>query len=192
MTVRAIISPAAVQNMLEPLRRDRQLGDGARHSDGVVDRRRDRCAHAGDAAFARALDAERIERARRLLGEDHVDVGRLARGRHQIVHEARGQRIAAFVVDEFFVEPAAESPGSRAPRVFEVGERPLAISASDIEGLAARSVRTTLPSRIVSASTGACIISAAYSSAFWRTFSAALWVAEAVITVAREACAPMP
>ena len=33
---------------------------------------------------------------------------------------------------------------------------------------------------------------AAYSSALARTFSAALCVAEAVITVAREACAPMP
>ena len=43
-----------------------------------------------------------------------------------------------------------------------------------------------------SVSTGACISSAAISSALSRTFSAATRVAEAVITVAREACAPMP
>ena len=43
-----------------------------------------------------------------------------------------------------------------------------------------------------SASTGACISSAAMSSALSRTFSAATRVADAVITVAREACAPMP
>ena len=43
-----------------------------------------------------------------------------------------------------------------------------------------------------SASTGACISSAAISSALSRTFSAATRVADAVITVAREACAPMP
>src|SRR3954449_5125393 len=43
-----------------------------------------------------------------------------------------------------------------------------------------------------SVSTGACISSDAMFSAFSRTLSAATRVAEAVITVAREACAPMP
>ena len=43
-----------------------------------------------------------------------------------------------------------------------------------------------------SVSTGACISSDAIFSALSRTFSAATRVADAVITVAREACAPMP
>ena len=68
----------------------------------------------------------------------------------------------------------------------------MAISPSVIDGPDGWSLRTTLPSTMSSASGGACISSAAMSSAFARTFSAPLWVADAVITVAREACAPMP
>ena len=64
---------------------------------------------AGDAALARALDAERIERARRILGQHDVDVGHLARGRHEIVGEGDGQRIAALVVGEFLQQRPAQS-----------------------------------------------------------------------------------
>jgi hypothetical protein len=53
-------------------------------------------------------------------------------------------------------------------------------------------LRTTFPSMMSSASAGACISSAAASIAFARSFTAPLWVAEAVMTVAREACAPIP
>src|ERR1700716_1390746 len=112
--VEAIISPPPVEDMLEPLWRDGKLLDGARYPDGGLDRRRDHGAYRRDAAFARALDAERIERAWRLLGQDHLDAGRLARARHQVIGEAGGQRIAALVVEKFLVERAAEPLGEAA------------------------------------------------------------------------------
>src|ERR1700722_3708027 len=62
-----------IDDPLEPLRRDRQRRDRARHADGGLDRGRDRRADGRDAAFARALDAERVERGRRILGEDDLD-----------------------------------------------------------------------------------------------------------------------
>src|SRR5437870_10992093 len=58
---------SAVDDVLQSLRRDRQLRDRARNTDGVIDGRRDRRADPGDAALARALDAERVQRARRFL-----------------------------------------------------------------------------------------------------------------------------
>ena len=102
------ISRFAIEDRLQPLRRHRQLRDGAGNADGVVDRGGDRAADAVDAALARALDAERIERRRIVLGQDDLDVRRLAHGRQQIVGEGDGQRIAALVVGELLVERAAE------------------------------------------------------------------------------------
>src|SRR5215831_14171742 len=110
----AIISPPPVEDMLEALRRDRQRADRVRHADRGLDRRRDGRADAGDAALARALDAERIERGRGLLGKDHLDRRGLARGRHDVVGEACRQRISAFAVDELLVERAAEPLGEPA------------------------------------------------------------------------------
>ena len=54
------------------------------------------------------------------------------------------------------------------------------------------SLRTTSPLMMSSVSGAACKSSPATSSAFLRTLSAAICVADAVITVAREAWAPMP
>src|SRR5262245_26090046 len=75
----ATASTLPLQQCLEPLRRDRERGDGARNPDGVIDRGGERCAGRIGAALARPLEAERIERARRVLGDQHVDRRRLAR-----------------------------------------------------------------------------------------------------------------
>ena len=40
--------------------------------------------------------------------QDDVDVGRLARGRHQVVRERDAQRIAALAVGEFLQQRAAQ------------------------------------------------------------------------------------
>ena len=53
-----VTAPLA-QDLLQPLRRDRDLRYRARHADGVIDGRRDRGADARDAALASTLDAER-------------------------------------------------------------------------------------------------------------------------------------
>src|SRR6185437_5334465 len=98
-----------VEDALQPLRGDRQLRDGAGHADGGFHRGGDHGADRRDAAFAGALDAERVEWARRFFGEDDLDLRRLARGRHDVVGKARGERIAALAVDEFLVEGAAET-----------------------------------------------------------------------------------
>ncbi len=81
----------------------------ARDPDGVVDGGGDRRADAGDAALACPLDAERIERARVVLAQDDVDLGRLAHRRQQIVGEGGRQRVAALVVGEFLEQRAAQA-----------------------------------------------------------------------------------
>src|SRR6202035_1550780 len=58
--VREPIISLAVEDALEPLRRDRQLGDRARHADRGFDRGGDHGADRGDAALAGALDAKRV------------------------------------------------------------------------------------------------------------------------------------
>ena len=52
--------------------------DRAGHADGIVDRGRDRRADRVDAAFAGALEAHRVERARRIFGDDDLDRRNLA------------------------------------------------------------------------------------------------------------------
>ena len=103
-----------VQHLLQPLRRHRELRHRARHADGVVDRRGDRRADAGHAALACPLDAERIERARVVLAQHDLHLGRLAHGRQQIVGEGRRQRIAALVVGEFLEQRPAQALGEAA------------------------------------------------------------------------------
>ena len=72
-TVTRQLKRLPLQNLPQPLRRHRQLRDRAGDADGVVDRGGDRGADRVDAAFARALEAERIERARRILGDQDVE-----------------------------------------------------------------------------------------------------------------------
>src|SRR4029077_12502604 len=93
----AAISPLGVDNSLQPLRRHRQHGDGAGNADGVVDRGGNGGADCVHAALARALDAERIERSRIVLGQDDLDVRRLSHGGHEIIGESDRERIAALV-----------------------------------------------------------------------------------------------
>src|SRR3954468_6163183 len=81
----------AVDNSLQPLRRHRKLGDRAGNADGVVDRGGNGSADRVDAALARALDAERIERRRKIFPQDDLDVGRLAHRGHQVVSEGDGE-----------------------------------------------------------------------------------------------------
>ncbi len=87
---------------------DRQAGDGAGDADGVVDGGGDGGAHRVDAALARALQAERIERGWRILRDQHVEDRHFARGRHQVVGEIDRQRLAALVVEEFLEQRAAD------------------------------------------------------------------------------------
>ena len=74
----------------------------------VVDRARDHAAGAVDAAFAGALEAERMARRGRVLGEQHLDVGHVVQRRHQVIGEGRRQRLAGLVVDELLRQRAAE------------------------------------------------------------------------------------
>ena len=94
---------------LQPLRRDRKLAHRAGNADGVVDRRGDRGADAGDAAFAGALDAERIERRGVILAQQNLGRRRLVHGGQQIIGEGDGERIAALAVGEFLEQRAAEA-----------------------------------------------------------------------------------
>ena len=105
-----VTSPAlCAQQPLEPLRRDRKLAHRAGNADGVVDRRRDRGADAGDAAFAGALDAERIERRGVVLAQQHIGLRRLVHRRQQIIGEGHRERIAALAVGEFLEQRAAQA-----------------------------------------------------------------------------------
>ncbi len=78
------------------------------NADRVVDRGRDGGADRVRSALAGSLEAERIERARRILGDQHVDRRHLACGGHQVVREGDRQRLAALVVEEFLEQSAAE------------------------------------------------------------------------------------
>ena len=89
-------------------------------------------------------------------------------------------------------QPSAVRPGVRSPRVFAAGARARATSPRLMDAPALMSVRTTAPSTTSSVSGAACISSAAISIALARTAEAARRVASPVITVTREANAPMP
>ncbi len=88
--------------------RDRQPADRTRRARARRRRRWRWPRRLRDAAFAGALDAERVERARRILGHQHLDRRHLRRGRHQVVGEGRGERLAALVVDELLEQRAAD------------------------------------------------------------------------------------
>ena len=88
------------------------------------------------------------------------------------------------------LRPTAPARGRRA--AWSLAPSAAAILPSGLDGPPTRPAITTSPLTMSSVSAGDCISSAAMFSAFSRTLSAATRVAEAVITVAREACAPMP
>src|SRR3979490_2145428 len=75
------------QQLHDPLRRDRRLGDAhAERLERILHRRHQGRDRRDGAALARPLDAERIERARRLHVQ-HLDIGRVGRKRQQVVAE---------------------------------------------------------------------------------------------------------
>src|SRR5258708_33454419 len=90
-----------VQDLLQPLRRHRQLRDRTRDSDRVVDGGRNRRTDPGDTTLACPFDAEWIERARIVLTQDDVDFGSLAGRRHEVISKGRRERIAALIIGEF-------------------------------------------------------------------------------------------
>ena len=100
MTNEKIELPPA-QQPPQPLRRDRQSPHRAGHADRVVDGRGDSRADRGDATFAGALDAERIERGGVILAQQNVWGRHFVQRRQQVIGECRRQRIAAFAVAEF-------------------------------------------------------------------------------------------
>ena len=89
-------------------------------------------------------------------------------------------------------QPSAASPGSRSPRVRDAGSRCRATSPSVIEGPDAPIAPPDLAVDDVEQSATSASVRAAKSSALARTFIAARRVASPVITVTREANAPMP
>jgi len=60
--------------------------------------------HRHDAALARALGAEGVERRRRLQMEDLEARRRVGGGGQRVVHQRRGQALAAPVIDKLRVE----------------------------------------------------------------------------------------
>ena len=64
-----------------------ERGERIRHRIG------DHAADGDDAALARALGAERIDRRGVLFQHDGADVGKVGRGRHQIIGERAGQQL---------------------------------------------------------------------------------------------------
>jgi hypothetical protein len=91
------------EQRLDPLGGRRQLRHAASKIDGVVDRRRDRRADAGNAAFPDTLYTQRVERTRRVLGQQYLDRWNFVRCRQEIVGKRHAERLAAVVVDELLV-----------------------------------------------------------------------------------------
>src|SRR6059036_1456671 len=93
----------------EPIGVERHLTDPhPERRERIVDRLGDERRNGDGAGFPYPLDPERVERRRRLDVAD-LDLGDLERGRHQEVHEGRGERLAAVVVDDALVERAADA-----------------------------------------------------------------------------------
>ena len=91
------------------MRADRQAVNRGPAADRIIDRGGDGGAHRVDAAFADALDAQRIERARRVLAQQQLDGRNRHAARQQVIGKARRERLALLVVAELLVERAAEA-----------------------------------------------------------------------------------
>ena len=81
----------------------RQLRHSERQAQCVVDRGCNRRPDGRDAGFACTLDAERVERAGSVFGQEHFDVGDLARGRDEIIGESHRKRLSIRAVEEFLI-----------------------------------------------------------------------------------------
>jgi hypothetical protein len=130
----------------QPLRGDGKLGDGAGDADGVIDRGAD----AIDPGFACAFEAERVERARRVLGHEHFERRDLAGGGDKIIGEGAAERLAPLVVQEFLeqraAEPLREATGHLAFDQHRIDRPPDVVGseiALDRDPSVSRSTRTT-------------------------------------------------
>ena len=76
--------------------------------EGVLDRAAERAQRTADSGLAHAFRPERRERGKALLVRQ-FDHRHLDGGRHRVVHERRGQRLARLVVDDLLVDGAADT-----------------------------------------------------------------------------------
>ena len=60
-------------------------------------------------AFARALDAEGVQRRRGILGYHRLDVGYVLAGGQQVVHQRAGQQLPSGIVDQLLQHRAADA-----------------------------------------------------------------------------------
>src|SRR5271157_2552692 len=108
----------ALQYFSKPLRRHWEKGHRAGNADGVVDCGGDRRADTVDPGLAGALESERVERARRVLGNDDFDRRDVTGGRQKVIGKGDAERLASRIVDELLEESAAqplrEAPGDLA------------------------------------------------------------------------------
>src|SRR5262249_42669682 len=110
--------PCALEYPPQPLRRHWQLGDRAGESECIVDSCGDCGADGVNAALSCTLQAERIERRRCVLPDQHVERRHFARGRHEVIGEVDGQGLASIIVEKFLEQRAAYSlrePASELP-----------------------------------------------------------------------------
>ena len=90
-------------------------------------------------------------------------------------------------------QPSADNAGARSPRgLAAVGSRFFAIAARLIEGPGPASLAHNFAADDVERIGWRLQQLGRHIERFFRTFIAAICVADAVIAVAREACAPMP
>src|SRR5207249_7284483 len=107
--LRGTATPSVLDQPPEPIGVERHLTHPhPERRERIVDRLGDERRHGDGAGFPYPLDTERVERRRRLDVAD-LDLGDLERGRHQEVHERRGERLAGVVVDDALVERAADA-----------------------------------------------------------------------------------
>src|SRR5689334_6486901 len=89
------VDSLASNERFKPLRRHWKFCDSARTLKGVIDRRSNGSANRCDPAFTRTLETVGIERAGGIFAQECLDSRHFTRGRHQIVGERYGERIAA-------------------------------------------------------------------------------------------------
>src|SRR5262245_22657418 len=96
--------------------RERQLVDGdAKRRERIGHRVGDGGARARAPTLADSLDTQGVERRRRFLEDLHDRaLGHLHRGRNQIVHERRRERLALLVVHQLLEQRAAQPLGESA------------------------------------------------------------------------------
>src|SRR5262249_25994456 len=93
----------------QALRTDRQTGDGTAPLQGVLDRIRDACSRTIDSAFSGPSEAEGIERAGNVFGDQHLDPGRFPHSGHEATRKRCRQGIAGFGIRELLVQGPSDA-----------------------------------------------------------------------------------